>query len=170
MKIQIIGFSGSGKSTLAKQLADFYKLPVLHLDTVQFFGDWQTRTIEEQNKLTESFLLENDNWVIDGNYSRVAPSRFQMTDMTIYLKYNRIYCYWKCFKRYLDNRGKTRDSLGVEEKFNWEFQHWILFKGRTKDIKKQHQINLDATNGKKYVFKNKNQLEKFLKELFTNAR
>ncbi|MDT8336623.1 MAG: hypothetical protein RQ856_02205 [Candidatus Izemoplasmatales bacterium] len=48
MRIQIIGFSGSGKSTLAKKLADCYNLPLLCMDTVQFYGDWQSRSIEEQ--------------------------------------------------------------------------------------------------------------------------
>ncbi len=32
MKIAIIGYSGSGKSTLARKLANFYQLPVLHLE------------------------------------------------------------------------------------------------------------------------------------------
>ena len=36
MKIAIIGYSGTGKSTLARKLANFYKLPVLHLDSVHF--------------------------------------------------------------------------------------------------------------------------------------
>lgn len=165
MRIQIIGFSGSGKSTLAKQLSDYYKLPLLHLDTVQFFGDWESRSIDEQASLVREFLQDNKEWVIDGNYSRVAPERFAMSDITIYLKYNRIYCYYKCLIRYFQHRGKTRDSLGCIEKFDLEFQWWILFKGRTKKIRKQHQKNLEATLGEKYIFKNKRQLNKFLKNL-----
>jgi adenylate kinase family enzyme len=166
MRIQINGFSGSGKSTLAKKLSDYYNLPLLHMDTVRFFGDWQSKTIEEQTSLTREFLKENKEWVIDGNYSRVAPERFSMSDMTIYLKYNRFYCYYKCLMRYFAHRGKTRDSLGCLEKFDLEFQWWILFKGRTKRIRRQHQKNLEATPGEKYVFKNKRQLTKFLNNIF----
>ena len=33
MKIVIIGYSGSGKSTLAENLARYYSIPKLHMDT-----------------------------------------------------------------------------------------------------------------------------------------
>ncbi len=36
MKITVMGFSGSGKSTLAKQLSEFYDIPLLYLDCVNF--------------------------------------------------------------------------------------------------------------------------------------
>ena len=60
MKIQIIGYSGSGKSTLAKKLGLFYNIPYLHLDNVQFYGDWQERSIKEQNLIVDKFLQENN--------------------------------------------------------------------------------------------------------------
>lgn len=36
MKIAVLGFSGSGKSTLAKQLSEYYDIPLLYLDCVNF--------------------------------------------------------------------------------------------------------------------------------------
>lgn len=47
MKIAILGYSGSGKSTLAKYLADYYKIPLLYLDTVQFEANWKERNRED---------------------------------------------------------------------------------------------------------------------------
>ena len=41
MKISIIGYSGSGKSTLADKLANYYSIPKLHIDTLQFQPGWQ---------------------------------------------------------------------------------------------------------------------------------
>ena len=73
MRIQIIGYSGSGKSTLARRLGELYGLPVLHLDAVQFYGNWNERSLEEQNALVQKFLEKNEGWVIDGNYARVCP-------------------------------------------------------------------------------------------------
>ena len=50
MKIAIIGYSGTGKSTLARKLANFYKLPVLHLDSVHFKENWQECSDEDMNQ------------------------------------------------------------------------------------------------------------------------
>lgn len=163
MKILVTGFSGSGKSYLAKKLADHFDLPLLYLDNVQFYGDWQERTLEEKNQIVRDFLAKNDSWVIDGNYSNVAPERFALSDITIYLKYNRVFCYSSCLKRYFKHIGKKRESLGCIEKFDLEFQWWILFKGRTKKIKQQHLNNLYQSKGEKLIFKNRRSLNKYLK-------
>ena len=108
MKIQIIGYSGSGKSNLAWRLASHYNIPCLHLDGVQFYGNWDIRDDDEQNNIVRDFLAKNDNWVIDGNYSRIAPERFTQSDITIFLNYNRFYCYRKARQRAIENRGKIR--------------------------------------------------------------
>ena len=72
MKIQIIGYSGSGKSTLARELGKIYNIPVLHLDSTKFYGDWQERTVEEQTKIVQKFMDENDSWIIDGSYGKIC--------------------------------------------------------------------------------------------------
>ena len=84
MKIQIIGYAGSGKSTLAKKLGNHYNINYLHLDNTHFYGNWEERTVEEQTKIVDKFLLENENWIIDGNYSKVSPKRFEESDITIF--------------------------------------------------------------------------------------
>lgn len=165
MKIQIIGYSGSGKSTLAKKLGLFYNIPYLHLDNVQFYGDWQERSIEEQNKIVDKFLKENDNWVIDGNYSKVSPIRFEISDIKILLNYNRFYCYKMCKNRYKMYKDTPRESCPCKEKFDLEFKKWILFSGRTKKRKQKHLINLNKTNGKKLIFNNLKQLNNWLESI-----
>jgi adenylate kinase family enzyme len=165
MRIQIIGFSGSGKSTLAKSLAEYFKLNLLHLDTVQFHGNWEVRDYQEQVEIVRDFLSNNEEWVIDGNYSKIVNERFSLSDMTIYLKFNRFACYYRCLKRFLKNRNKTRDCLGCKEKFDLEFQKWILFNGRTKAIKQRHDQNLSLCQGRKIVLKNQRQVRKFMKEV-----
>lgn len=162
MKIQIIGFSGSGKSTLAKRLGKFYGIPHLHLDVVQFYGDWQERDKKEQNQIVEQFLSENENWVIDGNYSSVAPRRYEMSDITIYLAYNRFFCYRMCKRRYKIHKDSPRESCPCKEKFDYTFKKWILFDGRTKARRKKHIQNLNKTKGQKLIFKNRKSLEKWL--------
>ncbi len=65
MKIAILGYSGSEKSTLAGQLADYYKIPVLFLDTVQFLPNWVERDKNEGRSIVWDFM-QNNSWVIDG--------------------------------------------------------------------------------------------------------
>ena len=162
MKIQIIGYAGSGKSTLAKILGNHFGIPYLHLDNTHFYGDWQERTTEEQTKIVDEFLSQNENWVIDGNYTRISPRRFFESDITIFLNYNRFFCYRMCKKRYLEYKGKTRESIPCEEKFDKDFKKWILFDSRTKEKKERHLNNLNKTSGQKLMFKNRKQLNKWL--------
>lgn len=164
MKIQIIGYAGSGKSTLAKLLAYYYKINYIHLDNTQYYGNWQRRDKEEQNKIVEEFLLNNESWVIDGNYSKVTPRRFEESDITIFLNYNRFYCYKMCKKRYHEYKNKIRESCPCPEKFDLEFKLWILFNGRTKERRQQHLINLNKTKGQKLIFNNRFELNKWLIE------
>ena len=70
MKITVMGFSGSGKSTLAKQLSEFYDIPLLYLDCVNFEENWVERDREECKKMVYDFM-QNESWVIDGNYSKI---------------------------------------------------------------------------------------------------
>ena len=83
MKIVIIGYSGSGKSTLAKNLGLHYDIPVLHLDTAHFKPGWQERSNEELEEIVQEFMTNNDSWVIDGNYRKIAKNRFLEADQIL---------------------------------------------------------------------------------------
>ena len=49
-KISIIGCSGTGKTTLANNLGKELKLPVYHLDGINYFSNWEKRDEEERDK------------------------------------------------------------------------------------------------------------------------
>ena len=162
MKIQIIGYSGSGKSTLARELSQIAGIPVLHLDKTHFYGDWQERTVEEQSEIVREFIANNDSWVIDGNYTSVATERFAMTDITIFMDFNRWHCFFAAYRRSLKYRNKRRPDLPCPDKFDRSFRRWILIDGRTNDRKQKHFTNLNATSGQKVVLKNRRQVQKYL--------
>ena len=165
MKIQIIGYSGSGKSTLAQKLGEFYNIPVMHLDNIKFYGDWQERTVEEQSAILQDFLDKNDEWVIDGNYAKVCPHRFEESDMTIFMNFNRFKCFWAAYKRYRKHRFSPRESCPCNDKFDKAFAWWILHNSRTKKRKQKLLSNFNKTKGQKLVFKNRKQVDKFLNSL-----
>ena len=112
MKIAILGHSGSGKSTLARKLGDHYKLPVLHFDAVQFLPGWEIRRQEDKEAMTKAFLDANDQWVIDGNYSKLSfQRRMEEADVIIMLLFNRFSCLSRAFHRYRTYRNATRPDM-----------------------------------------------------------
>lgn len=167
MKIQIIGYSGSGKSTLARQLGELLHLPVLHMDATRFYGDWQEYTHAQQEETVRRFLKQNFQcgWVIDGNYSSIATERFSQSDITVFLDFNRFFCYFSAKRRYKKYKGRCREDLPCVEKFDKEFRRWLLWEGRTPSRRKKLKKLLGCTSGRKVVLKNRKQQQKFVLSL-----
>lgn len=164
MKIAILGHSGSGKSTLAKALAQHYNIPVLYLDTVQFLPGWQMRERAEAKRLVAEFM-QNDDWVIDGNYqSLLQKERLQAADWVVLLQFNRFLCFWRAYRRYLKNCNVSRESMadGCTEKFDREFAWWILHKGRNKKYRRHYKQVSETYKHKLVRIKNQKQLDAFL--------
>ena len=165
MKIQIIGFSGSGKSTLAKKLGELYNIPVFHLDTAKFKSDGSQRTLDEQILILKKFLSENENWVIDGNYKKNCPERFEITDMTIFMNLNRFVCYFSAKNRAKQRKKHPDDDFPCEDKFDTEFRKWVFWTGRTKERRKLILEILNKTKGEKIILKSRRQVDRFLQNL-----
>lgn len=164
MKIQIIGYSGSGKSTLAKELSDIADIPLLHLDSTYYYGDWQERTRDEQTEIVRAFVAANDSWVIDGNYMAVATERFEMSDVTIFLDFPKWRCFWAAYRRSVKYRNKSRPDLPCGEKFDRSFRRWLLVDGRTKERRQQLLDCLNATSGRKVVLQTRREVQQFVKQ------
>ena len=162
MKIVIIGYSGSGKSTLAKILGKHYNIPVLHLDSVNFLSGWNVRDEKETNEIVMKFIEENESWIIDGNYYKIAKERFELADKIIFLNYNRFFCLKSVIKRYKENIGKTRSdmAIGCDEKLDFEFLYWVFIKGRNKNRRERFK-NIVKNHKNAIVFKNRKQLFKY---------
>lgn len=164
MRIAIIGFSGSGKSTLAKVLGQFYHIPVCHLDALYHLPNWEERSDEEFDELLKDFMKNNENWIIEGSYLKHVPARFEEADIVIGLIYNRFVCLKGVIKRYYKYKGKTRPDMGLgcEEKLDYTFIKWVFFKGHTKKRKKKLLHVIDCAK-EGYAFKNRRQLQRYLK-------
>ena len=162
MKIAIIGYSGSGKSTLARKLAEFYQIPVLHFDRVQFRPNWEIRPQPSKEIMTKTFLDLHKDWVIDGNYSKLSfERRMEEADVIILLLFNRISCLYRVTRRYLKYKNTTRSDMadGCQEKLDREFVKWILRDGRSKTARQRYQNVVSQYPEKTIVLKNQRQLD-----------
>lgn len=86
-KIIIIGCSGSGKSTLAKKLHKITNLPLYHLDNIWWKED-KTHIERSEFDLKLEEILKQDEWIIDGDYSRTYEVRIKESDTIIFLDYS----------------------------------------------------------------------------------
>ena len=125
-RIIIIGCGGAGKSTLARQLGEKLNLPVVHLDKLFWKPGWVESTKEElDGKILAA--MEEDRWILDGNYSRTLPMRLEKCDHVIFLDFPRWLCLWGVLKRVATGYGKVRPDMpeGCPERFDREFMVWI---------------------------------------------
>ena len=171
MKIALLGFSGSGKSTLSAKLGSFYKIPVFYFDQIHCNSGWTVTSKEEKLQKTKEFMDNYDQWIMDGNYANYyLERRVEEADKIIILIFNRFNCLYRIFKRYKQYKNKTRPSMapGCNEKIDWEFIQWILWKGRTREDKKRYN-EIKSKYPQKVVFiKNQKQLNKLEADIFYN--
>jgi adenylate kinase family enzyme len=80
----VVGTSGSGKSTLARQLAAILGVPHLELDGIHHQPNWTPLPTEKFREVVGA-AVEQDDWVIDGNYSSVSPIVWARADTVIWL-------------------------------------------------------------------------------------
>ena len=166
-RVIIIGGNGSGKSTFAKQLHTKTGLPLVHLDRLFWYGEWQTRTREEFDALLGA-ELEKDAWIIDGNYNRTIPWRLSSCDTVFYFDFSTLRCLWGVTWRVLTNLGRVRDDMGGDcrERFDLSFYRFIL--GFNKAYRKHYHdlLTEDEKDGKTVVvFRNRRQVKRYLNAL-----
>ena len=69
-RVAIFGGSGSGKSYLAMELGKIMRRTPIHVDDLHHGPEW---TALPPNMLVKRVnrRIQKDNWIIDGNYSKV---------------------------------------------------------------------------------------------------
>jgi adenylate kinase family enzyme len=169
-KILIIGSSGAGKSTFARRLGKATNLEVIHLDKLFWNPNWvETPKDEWQKKVEEA--LQDDAWIVDGNFSGTMETRIKACDTVIFLEMPRIVCVYRILKRVVFYRKGSRPDMadGCDERFDWEFLKWVWnypnrSKPKVEGLLKQFQ------DTKKIIrLKSKREVEKFLANYSTDT-
>lgn len=122
-RIAVLGPSGSGKSFLASRLAELTGLPLVHLDRLAWQPGWQETEPDELKRMHRE-LLEESEWVIDGNYTNVDKAeRIGRADLVVVLALPRRTCMWRILRRQTFNFGRGRPDMaeGCVERFEFDF-------------------------------------------------
>ena len=160
-RVIIIGPGGAGKSYFSKQLAGITNLPLYHLDNIFWKEDWTHISRDEfDKKLLE--ILEKDEWIIDGDYSRTYEIRMKYADTIYFLDFP-----LEVALAGVESRiGKPRDDIPwKEEAFDPEFKQWIMDWYKNTQPWIYHLIEKYKGSKNIIVFKSREEINSYLNKL-----
>jgi adenylate kinase family enzyme len=118
----IIGSPGAGKSSFARHLRDQTGLPLYYLD-VLFYNPDGTNISKEEFDARLDEMVNRDQWIMDGNYSRTLEVRLRACDTVFLLDYPLEVCLAGAESRI----GTKREDLPwIETTFDPDFKQWII--------------------------------------------
>ena len=114
-RVAVIGTSCSGKTALAEGIAGILGIPHIELDAILWLPEWQERPTEEFRELTASAVAA-DQWMSEGNSSRVRDIVWTRATTIIWLNYVFPVVFWRALRRTINRsvRGQTLYSGNKE--------------------------------------------------------
>ena len=157
MKIAIMGYVGSGKSVLARNLSKKLGIPKLELDDIAFDLNW--KAVDREKILPDiQKLMEQDSWIIDGNYDDLLQSqRLEMADKIIFVMLPRILCLLRALRR-----TKERKAAGYRNDINPWFIRFLLFGCRNRERRNRYQCIMQQYPDKIVVLQSQSAIDNFL--------
>ncbi len=157
-KIIVIGCPGSGKSTFSRALHELTGLPLYHLDMLYWNSD-RTTVSKELFRERLRNVLENESWIIDGNYSSTVEMRLKECDTVFFLDFPADIC----IKGVKQRQGRPRpDMPWTETEDDEEFLEFI----RNYEVQSKPKVlDLLKKYGDRdiYVFKSRGEAEEYLR-------
>ncbi len=126
-KIIIIGCPASGKSTLGNKLANILDIPIFHLDKIFWIqpgGIKQDIFFAKQKEIIKG----NEKWIIDGDFVRSKSFDFRVenSDLIVIYELSKILIYWRLFKRFVKDYGKTRSDMPENRKETFKTMFGVI--------------------------------------------
>ena len=157
-KVIVIGCPGSGKSTFSRELHARTGIPLYHLDMLYWNAD--RTTVEKEIFLQRLHaVLEEDAWILDGNYASTMELRLAACDTVVFLDYPTDICLDGVKKR----RGKPRSDMPwIETEEDAEFIE--LVRGY-REKQRQTVLDLLEKHGQKQIliFTDRTEADAFLR-------
>ena len=158
-RVLVVGSPGAGKSTFARGLRDKTGLPLFYLDRLWHRPD---RTTVSQQAFDEALqkVLQQDRWIIDGNYRRTLDARLPRCDTVFLLDIPMEQCLAGVEARI----GQAREDMPwTETEFDPEFRQWIedFPKGPLPDLYRR----LAQWEGTLVVFHTRREADAYLQDI-----
>lgn len=158
-RILVIGCPGSGKSTFARALRDHTGLPLYYLDMLYHKPDKTTVSKSEFDEKLKA-ILEQDAWIIDGNYARTMPMRLARCDTVFWLDYPTEVCLHGVASR----MGLPREDMPwIETERDGEFLDYIK-NFRTEERPEMKQLLHQVKDKEIIIFHTREEASIFLKK------
>ena len=159
-KIIIIGCPGSGKSTFARKLHTITDIPQHYLDMMC----WNSNKTKIEKSIFIDRLktvMNQDTWIIDGNYQSTMEMRISACDTVIFLDYP----LEVCLSGIRERQGKPREDMPwVETEDDEEFLEFI--KGYIDNQRPKVLSLLEKYNDKNViVFTSRSEANEFLSRI-----
>lgn len=147
-KIVILGRGGAGKSTLAKRLSSLTNIPYVELDK-HFWKPGLLPTPVNEWKELQCKLTKDSSWIMDGDLGEydALEVRLSAADTVIVLDFPLLICLTRAIKR-------------SPERF--DFWWWLITWRLLSRPKLMRSIKSYASSANLRIFRNPDQLEKFL--------
>ncbi len=166
-RIIVIGCPGSGKSTFSRALHQIVGLPLFHLDMMYWNPD---RTTVDKSLFLKrlSNTIQQDEWIIDGNYGSTMELRLKACDTVFFLDYPLDVC----LRGIRERKGKARPDIPWIENEETEDAEFIEFIKNYNVQSRPAVLELLAKYPHKdiHVFKDRNEADDFLRMVRYDCR
>jgi adenylate kinase family enzyme len=125
-RIAVLGPPGSGKSFVSTRLAQVNGLALVHMDRLAYRPGWRETPREELRRM-HAKLLDEPEWVIDGNYTHIGKAeRIARADATVVLATPRRICMLRILRRSIFAHGRRRPDMaeGCAERLDLDFMRF----------------------------------------------
>lgn len=121
-RVIVIGSPGSGKSSFARKLHVETGIPLYYLDMLWHKPD-RTTVSQEEFDARLQVILDQDSWIMDGNYQRTLEKRLRVCDTVFLMDIPTETCIVGVEARI----GRKREDMPwVETELDEEFRQYIM--------------------------------------------